>query len=493
MASPLSRLLAEPAQFPWFAQRRWTPWLVVGLVSLGAFIGQLDATIVQLALPTLGRSFGASLQAVSWVALAYLLAFAAFLPVFGRLCEMLGRKSLYLAGFGLFSVATVLCGMADSLPGLIGYRVLQGIGGALLGANSIAVLVATVPAASRGRAMGYFAGAQAVGMSAGPALGGVILDSFGWRWIFWVTVPFGLVAMLVGLAALPPSTRPTGRTGFDWLGATLIGPALILVVLSLNHAVSWGVTSPLTLGCVAGAGLLLWMLWHREGRTGSPLIDPRLYRSPGFRSGAVAVAFAYALLYGIFFLMSFAQEHGYGESPAQAGLRLAIIPVALGLTAPFSHDIAARIGTRRIGMVAMVLCLVCIALLGIAAGQPADHRIIDPIAYALAGVGLGLFIAPNNTTTIGAAPAELSGSAGAQLNLMRVLGTSLGVAAGATMLSWRLDAETGAGADWMTTHGGSLLAAFQGSLPVLAVLALGAAIAARLAATSAPPALEDGR
>jgi EmrB/QacA subfamily drug resistance transporter len=483
MMPRLSRLFAEPAPLPWLEGRRWTPWFIVGLVSIGAFVGQLDATIVQLALPTLGRAFGMSLDQVSWVALSYLLAFASFLPIFGQLCDMVGRKSLYIAGYALFIVASALCALAGSFEQLLAFRFLQGIGGALLGANSIAILVKTVTPADRGRALGYFAAAQAIGMSAGPALGGFILVTLGWRWIFWITVPFGALAMVTGWLALPRAAVTTSGKRFDWGGAVLVGPALILLVATLNHLASWGVGSPITLGCLAGAGAMLWLLARRERRAASPLIDPRLFASLAFRCGAVAVACAYALLYGVFFLMSFAQEHGYGESPAQAGLRLALIPVALGLAAPFSHVVKERLGERRVGMLGMALCLGCIAILFIAAGMPSRHHLLDPLAYVMVGVGLGLFIAPNNNATIAAAPAALSGTAGALLNLMRVLGTSLGVAAGAAMLGWRLRVEAGAGQDWMTADAGSLLAAFQGSLPVLAVLAVGAALAARVAAS----------
>ena len=163
MLFSLNRLLQEPAPLAALERQSWHPWLVVGLVSIGAFVGQLDATIVQLALPALGRAFDVPLQQVSWVALSYLLAFASFLPVFGRLCEIHGRKTLYIAGYALFIVASALCALAESFGQLVAFRFLQGMGGALLGANSIAILVQAVPEAARGRALGYFAAAQAVG------------------------------------------------------------------------------------------------------------------------------------------------------------------------------------------------------------------------------------------------------------------------------------------------------------------------------------------
>ncbi|MGF7162523.1 EmrB/QacA subfamily drug resistance transporter [Rhodoligotrophos appendicifer] len=472
-----SRLLTEPAPLSWIVHQRWHPWLVLGLVCVGAFVGQLDATIVQLALPSLGATFDAPLQHVSWVALAYLLAFASFLPIFGRLCEMFGRKSLYIVGYALFIVASALCGLAATLEQLLLFRVLQGIGGSLLGANSIAILVATVPTEARGRALGYFAAAQAIGMSAGPALGGFILANLGWRWIFWVTVPFGALAIIIGWLALPRSTIGA-RKSFDFGGALLIGPALILIVATLNHMSHWGLFSPVTLGSFSLAALLLWLLARQERASSSPLIDPRLFQSPSFRCGTLAVILAYALLYGTFFLMSFALGHGYGEPLAEVGLRLAIVPVAIGLTAPFSARIKDRMGEGLISVVAMLLCGLGVTIMMLSVGVSPNHRLLDTMAFTLIGIGLGLFIAPTNNWTIASVPAELAGAAGSTLNLMRVLGTSLGVAVGATTLAWRLSEVTGKDRDWLTADSESLLTAVHESLPALLVIAVAAALVA---------------
>ena len=478
---PLTPSPTAPAQAPSPAAPPAAahPWLVVALVCVGALVGQLDATIVQLALPTLGRAFAAPLQHISWVALAYLIAFASFLPVFGRLCEIYGRKTLYLAGYALFIGASALCALAADLPQLLAFRFLQGIGGALLGANSISILVATVPGAARGRALGYFAAAQAIGMSAGPALGGILLEALGWRWIFGVTVPFGAVAMLLGWLVLPRTPAPPRRGGFDWAGALMIGPALVLNVASLNHLSHRGAGLALMATGLGVAALLLWRLVRHEDRAPAPLINPRLYRAAGFRSGAAAVTLAYALLYGMFFLMSFALEHGFGETPRAAGFRLAIIPVAIGLTAPFSSDVRAALGAGRIGAVALALCLGGLATLMLTLGLSPDHHLYDTLAFALIGVGLGLFIAPNSAATIAAAPADLSGAAGSLLNLMRVLGTSLGVAVGATTLSWQLGEGSGAAGNWTMASEAGLLDAVRNSLPVLVPVAVLAAVLAR--------------
>jgi MFS family permease len=193
----------EPPPLAAVTGRPWWPWLVVAITCIGAFIGQLDASIVQLALPTLVDVFHDSLARVTWVALAYSLAFAASLPIFGRLCEIYGRKVLYLAGFFFFTIATALCGFAADLGSLILFRILQGIAGSLLGANSISVLVATAGPTRRARAMGIFSAAQAVGLCLGPVIGGILVGTLGWRSIFLATVPFGAIAVVLGWLALP--------------------------------------------------------------------------------------------------------------------------------------------------------------------------------------------------------------------------------------------------------------------------------------------------
>lgn len=359
-------MLHEPPPLAAITRRPCHPWLVVGLVSVGAFIGQLDATIVQLALPAMKTAFGVHTSTVSWVSLAYLLAFASFLPVFGRLCQMFGRKSLYLAGYALFTVATVLCGAATGIVPLIIFRVLQGIGGSLLGANSIAILISAMKGPQRGRALGYFAAAQAIGMSAGPAVGGLLLTSLGWQWVFWATVPFGIAAFAAGWLVLLRTGETDSKATFDWRGALLIGPALTALVLGLNQAAVWGIAAPATLGCLALSIALMVLLVWQERRISAPLVDLRLFASPAFTLGGLAVMLGYALLYGMFFLMSFVLVHGFHEGPLGAGLRMAVIPVALGITAALSGGAGGRFGPKTLSVAGMTSCVVGLAMLEVA-------------------------------------------------------------------------------------------------------------------------------
>ncbi len=474
----------EPPPAAWLARLPWHPWLIVAVTCIGAFIGQLDASIVQLALPRLSSVFAASFEAVSWVALAYLLAFAAFLPIFGRLCEMFGRKLLYLIGYLLFTVASALCGAAPSLEWLVVCRALQGVGGAMLGANSIAILMAATGPDRRARAVGLFAAAQAVGISAGPIVGGLLLDTLDWRWVFWAVVPVAPVAALLGWLALPQTALPTRDRRFDWPGALLLMPALSLLVLALNQIAAWGPASAPFLLSLGAAALLLATLVRQERRTASPLVDLRLFAAPGFVHGAVAALLGYALLYGMFFLMSFALARGYHESAAVAGLRLAVIPMAIGLVAPFSGGPGGRWGSGRVAAGGMALCIAALLGLFAVATDPATGRSLGMALLALFGAGLGLFIAPSNHAALAAAPAAVSGEAGAMLNLMRILGTSVGVASASAMLSWGSrvrGATAGAGSPF---EGQPVLDAVERSLAMLALFAAAAVIVSLLGARS---------
>ena len=263
---------------------RWPsyPWLIIGVTCIGAFMGQVDASIVQLALPTLGRVFDCTLESVSWVALAYLLGVAAFMPIFAQLCQIFGRKLLYIIGFVVFTGASALCGFAPDLPTLVVFRFLQGFGGAMLGANSMALVVTSTDKSLRARALGVYAGAQAVGISAGPVIGGLLLGTLGWPWVFWINVPFGLLAVVFGWLVLPITAQQNRNQTFDWRGGFLLAPALAFAVLALNQVSAWGLTSPALLGSVGAAIVLIFLFLRQEHGARSPLIDLRCLMSRRF-------------------------------------------------------------------------------------------------------------------------------------------------------------------------------------------------------------------
>jgi EmrB/QacA subfamily drug resistance transporter len=441
--SDLIRHGAEPPPVALFTRWRSYPWLIVGVCCIGGFMGQVDASIVQLALPTLGHVFDSTLESVSWVALAYLLGVAAFLPIFGQLCQMFGRKLLYIIGFVVFTGASALCGFAPDLPTLVAFRFLQGVGGAMAAANSLALIIAATDKSLRARALGMYAAAQAVGISAGPVVGGLLIGTLSWPWVFWMNVPFGLILIVAGWLVLPVTPRQGSSQTFDWGGSLLLAPALAFAVLALNQVSAWGSTSPALLGSVGAAIVLIFLFLRQEHASHSPLIDLALLDEPAFLAGALACALSYAMLYGMFFLASFALVRGYEESAIVAGLKLAIIPISLGIVAPFAGALADWMGTRLLSLAGMAICFAALLALTAIVMQPVANLWIGALGLVAFGAGLGLFIAPNNHATINVAPANLSGVAGSLLNLMRILGTVAGVASASAVLSWQLQVARG--------------------------------------------------
>jgi len=483
----------EPPPAPVIARLPSYRWWVVGTACIGAFMGQLDSSIAQMLLPTLEREFDARLSTVSWVAVSYLLTMAAFLPIFGRLADMMGRKLLYTGGFLLFVLGSALCGLAPSLPVLIGFRVLQAIGAALLSSNSVAIVVAAAGPERRGRALGVLSAAQAVGLSAGPAIGGLVIDLLDWRWVFWINVPFGLVGTVLGWFVLPPTRDLPDDDRFDWRGALLIAPALTALVAMLNEGYAWGVTSPLFLGCGVLAVVLLMLFVRSERRAAAPLIDLNLFRSAAFSAGNAAGLLAYAALFGLFFLMPFVFVRVYQDSILAAGLRLSIVPVMLGIVAPLAGALYDRLGPRALTASGMLVCVGGLVLLFAVMDGTPESALPVMLALAVFGVGQGLFISPNNSAIVAAAPPSLTGEAGGLLNVTRSLGISVGVAAASSLLAWRLAVLTGGGHNTLHAGARDLQSA---SRDVIVLLGAFTAIAGALSLTrtsSIPPGGAKGR
>ena len=398
-------------------------WLVVATVCVGAFMGQLDASIVSVALPAIGRDLGGSVGAVEWVALAYLLTLVGLVAPVGRLADSVGRKSLYVYGFAVFSAASALCGLAPNLPLLDAFRVLQAVGAAMLQANSVALIRSAVPDAKLGRALGLQGAAQAVGLACGPAVGGLLLAAGSWRWLFWVNVPAGVLGMVSGWFLLPRSRdrRPPQRVDWPGLGLFLTAVSLLMLGLSVAERVA---RLPVAAGLLIAAGGALLALRARERRTTAPLLDAALLRNRTFRSGLTAGLLAYAVLFGVLVVTPFYLVNGEHDSAQLAGLQLAALPVALGLVAPLAGLAADRRASRGVTAAGLV---VAAAGLGVLVGWHATTLAVVG-GLAVVGLGLGLFTPANNVTIMAAAPPSHAGAAAGILNMTRGLGTALGVA-----------------------------------------------------------------
>lgn len=398
-------------------------WLVVGTVCVGAFMGQLDASIVSVALPAIGRDLGAGVGAVEWVALAYLLTLVGLVAPVGRLSDTVGRKFLYVYGFAVFSVASALCGLAPNLTVLNLCRVLQAIGAAMLQANSVALIRAAVPRSRLGRALGVQGAAQAVGLACGPAIGGLLLGVAGWRWLFWINVPAGAVGLISGWFLLPRTRNRRPPSPVDWrgLGFFLAATSLAMLALSLaEHRDALGIAAALLVAAVGAAiGLV-----RRERRAPVPLFDAALLRSRRFTTGLLAGLLAYATLFGVLVVTPFYLAAARHAGAEVVGLQLAALPVALGLVAPLAGYAADRVPSRLITTLGLTVTAAGYGALSSWHGS----TLAIVAALAVVGLGLGLFTPANNVSVMGAAPPAHAGAAAGILNMTRGLGTALGVA-----------------------------------------------------------------
>jgi EmrB/QacA subfamily drug resistance transporter len=366
---------------------------------------------------------------------------AGLLLTVGRLSDIVGRTRIWMMGLGLFTLASVLCGAAPSLQLLILARLLQGAGAALLLATGTAMLTGAVPPDQHGRALGLGALAIALGTSVGPTLGGLITEHLSWRWIFYVNVPVGLVAFAAARRILP---REAGRRGgrFDPLGAILLGLGVAGLTLGLSFGGEWGWASAPLLGTLALAVASLAGAFVVERRVADPIIDLTLFRNRVFSSGIASMTLSMLALFSVGFLLPFYFEELRGFSTAHSGWLLTPMPLALAVVAPIAGAASDRLGSRYIAPLGLAINAVALFLL---AHLEATSSTFDMAwRLALAGVGQGLFQAPNTRAVMEAAPITEQGAASGILATSRIAGQALSVAvAGAVFLGLGGSAGTG--------------------------------------------------
>ncbi|PSJ25051.1 MFS transporter [Streptosporangium nondiastaticum] len=422
---PWTAALVEERPRPERIRTRSGGWrLAVATVCFGAFMGQLDASIVTLAYGGLRSEFHASLAAVEWVSLAYLLTLVALLVPVGRLADAHGRKLFYLYGFLVFTLASAACALAPSLAVLVAFRVLQAAGAAMMQANSVALVTTSAPRGRMRAALGVQAAAQALGLALGPTVGGALVAGLGWRWVFAVNVPVGVVALVAGQYLLPRTRTRSPAAGADRLGPVLLAVATtsLLLGLSMLSGLSvpvWAVAALFALAAAAALGFAL-----RERRAAHPLVDPALLRRRAVATGLAGALGAYLVLFGPLVLVPVVLT-GAGSSELHAGLVLTALPAGFALAA----TCADRVLPGALGDRARCLLGAAVAAAALAAmlALPLTAVPLVPL-LALLGLGLGTFTPANNALVMGAVPASASGTGGGLVNMVRGLGTALGIA-----------------------------------------------------------------
>ena len=464
-------ILREQARPAVIRESRRAPWLAVSVVCFGAFMGQLDASIVTITFPAMEHDFGVSVAAVQWVSLVYLLGLVAMLAPAGRLGDAAGRKLVYTYGFVVFSVASAACGLAPSLGALVALRLVQAIGAAMLQANSVALVTTSAPKARMRFALGVQAGAQSVGLALGPTLGGLLTATAGWRAVYWVNVPVGVAAVIAGRYLLPRTRQfsPPGR--FDGPGTALLVAWTSALLLVLSAASGLGLPAWLAglLAVLALAGAIAFV--RRETRTLHPLIPVWLLRSRPVALGLAGAGCGYLVLFGPLVLIPQVLSHDAGGA-ARTGLVLSALPLGFGLAALLGDLVLPRrCGDRRRGLAgALLACAVMVSAMII----PLHPATVVP-QLALAGVGLGLFVPANNAVIMRSVADRSASLVGGLVSMARGIGTTLGISLMA--LAWHLGSQSYQAGN--TGYSGT-----EQARPAFGVLAAAAATAAVIAAAT---------
>jgi MFS family permease len=415
-------MLQEQARPAVIRASRRAPWLAVGVVCFGAFMGQLDASIVTITFPAMERDFSVPVAAIQWVSLIYLLGLIALLAPAGRLGDTVGRKLVYTYGFAVFTLASAACGLAPSLGVLVVLRLVQAAGAAMLQSNSVALVTTSAPKPKMRFALGVQAGAQSIGLALGPTLGGLLTSTVGWRAVYWVNVPFGVAAIVAGRYLLPRTRQFSPREKFDWPGTFLLvgWTSASLLVLSAASGLSLPPWIAALLGAFGIAGVAAFI--RREITTSHPLIPLWLLRSRPMALALTGAACGYLTLFGPLVLIPQVLGHGLGE--ARIGLLLSALPLGFGLAALFGDAMLPHgWGNRQRGFAgAFLTCVVMSA----AVVTPVTGSTVVPL-LALAGLGLGIFVPANNTVIMRSTADSSASLLGGLVNMARGIGTTLGI------------------------------------------------------------------
>ena len=394
-------------------------------VAMGTLLATIDGSIVNVALPTLVRELNTNFATVQWVVLAYLLTVTTLLLSVGRLADMIGKKRIYTIGFIVFTLGSVLCGLAANVYMLILMRVIQALGATMVFALGTAIVTESFPPQERGRALGIIGTVVSIGIVIGPTLGGLIIDVFSWQWMFFINIPVGIVGILM-IIRFVPDTKPEGKQKFDFLGAITLFLSLLALLAALTVGQNLGFTDLRILALfVTGIGCLTLFI-AVEKRAQQPMIDLSLFRQSLLSINLVTGFLIFVSISGVMILIPFYLENILGYSTRQVGMLIAVLPICMGIIAPISGSLSDRFGTRIMAVIGLGVLLFGFTLLTTLSVQTSALNFV--LLYLPLGVGMGIFQSPNNSAIMGAAPPDKLGVVSGMLALNRTLGQTTGIA-----------------------------------------------------------------
>jgi EmrB/QacA subfamily drug resistance transporter len=413
-------------------------WWTLLVVCLAIFMLLLDITIVNVALPSIQHDLGSSFADLQWVVDAYALALAALLLASGSIADLLGRRRVFVAGLLLFVGSSLLCGLAGSPTMLNIARGLQGIGGAMMFATSLALIAQEFAPHERGTAFGIWGATTGFAVAVGPLAGGVLTDSLGWEWIFLVNVPIGLITAAITVARVPESERdPSAR--IDWAGLVTFSAGLFCLVLALIRGNDKGWTSVQILALLVAAVALLAVFVAIELRRSQPMIDLRLFRKPAFAGAQIVAITLHASMFAMFLYIVLYMQNVLGYSPLETGVRFLPISVLSFLAAPVAGKLAERLPVRA--FLGAGLFLVGVGLLLMSGINPDDNWRTLLAGFIVAGVGIGFINPPLATAAIAVVEPRRAGAASGINSTFRQVGTAVGIAGLGALLQSKVSAK----------------------------------------------------
>jgi len=399
---------------------------VLGVTALASFMMALDAQVITTAFATIRGEFGASVETLQWTVNAYNLTFAVLLLTGAALGDRFGRRAMFAVGISLFAAASAGCALSGSAAALIAARSAQGAGAALVMPLAMAILSGAFPREERARALGIFSGVTGFALIIGPALGGLITETLGWRWIFWINLPIGMIAIALVLRRLRESFGP--KAALDIPGLIIVAAAALALVWGLLRGNQAGWNSAEVVGSLAAGALLAFGFVARELRAPAPMVPMRLFRPRAFSAGIASSLLFYAAMYGVLFLLPQFLQTALGYGPLGAGLRLVPWTATLFVTAPIAGAVVNKVGERPlvvIGLLMQALGLGWIA--AIAAPGVAYASLVAPLV--LAGVGVSMAMPAAQNAILSSVAVTEMGKASGVFNMGRFLGGMFGIAA----------------------------------------------------------------
>ncbi|SFB44554.1 drug resistance transporter, EmrB/QacA subfamily [Cohnella sp. OV330] len=415
-------------------------WLILVILNLFTFMATLDGSIVNIALPVVSRELRLPVAQTEWIVTAYLMTICAAILFFGKLGDIIGKIKIFRLGMMIFTVGSLLCGLSTSLTAIVASRLVQALGASMTMANSQGIVTDIFPGSERGKALGLTGTFVSLGIIAGPSLGGIILSSLGWEYIFWVNVPVGLAALAIGWRKLPEDLTKL-KVKIDAAGSALFTVFILLLFAGLLLGQQYGYGQPWIMSSLVVSAIVFVYFIRFEKRTVSPLLQLSMFRNPLF-SLSILCGFLVFVSNSCFNIVApFYVQDVLGLTPSQAGLLMMLFPIVMVVVAPLSGALSDKIGSELLTFIGLIVLVV--AQLGMSRLDGDSSIALAGAWMALLGLGSGLFQSPNNSLVMSKVPKTQLGIAGSINALIRNVGMVAGITLATTTLFAVMSAKAG--------------------------------------------------